>query len=947
MMTTRTTLANQDAHSPSCGRGLPIPLVVIFALLATITPSCGGASGGEAAGRGLSLMNFSHDGVDNAVLNQVLFFEFSGNVAPATITQASIQIREGPAFGASVAGTYIVDGATVRFEPRLPTLCDLSDGAFEPDTQYRVQVIGFPEEFAIRNTAGQALFTTSTHEFHTRVESDPTKYADQIPGVGPTVLSKTPDNAGQAVTVAADNKVEIVMSENLNPCTVDDSTVRFYMYETGNPDIPSSVAAPNTHLSGFYAGSDTSDQSPADQTAWGADVSTTYAPPQKILAHIELIQSLAETRIVITPLSGWSPDPTTSAPLFPENALLVVDLTFGITDFGNLPLTPETFSFTTQNLPTQNGTYTMEAAGETPFLKRGTTADVNSSRAPSRVQGYLVFAGDGDNGVDLEVNSGPNTPASGCTSPFQVKDGVLDDFDATADMLLDTGASLNTCNNQTDGSTAVTFEFNSFRIRGGATVRVVGVNPAIIKVSGDVTIDASGTLFARGDGKWPHPKGFGGRGSPTYGIPKGVKGGEGVAGGGNGGDSENADNVKKYGQDGYDGFGSDDFGMQGGDGSGHGNVNAVLVSHNQGPTRNAGAGGGGGNATNGEDGGSLGTGSITVFAGPTDGIGGSSYGTGDEADRLLVPFAGSGGGASGAGYSSYTDERCAGGAGGAGGGFVDITAAGDVRIHGTIDAAGGKGGRGTLSPWGQEHESSGGGGGGGGGIRILTPRDITVSGGTLTAAGGLGGVGAVGTVYPGPRNNGGAGGNGRIVLEDSDSVIAGLGGATVSPGEGEEGFYRGVFDGTRFKGGGTMPLATSDIFPVGPLNPTYSAPVQADFTAGIPTIGSRGVGKTSLFIEAQGFQMKTDGTVDLPSATGWKTVGYFKDSSIENAPVWVPDAAPGDVTLPTDNTGGTLLSLNGREFIQLRFTIYLPSGVGPDDAGPYVDTWHIRFQSNQ
>lgn len=892
-------------------------------------------------------MNVSVGGVDNVVLNEVISFEFSGVVAPSTISSASIQIREGSAFGATVAGTFVVDGSVVRFEPRLPTLCDLSDSAYKADTQYRVQVIGSPEEFAVKNAAGQSLSETTTYEFHTRADDDPTKFRDQIPGARPTILSKFPENGSPAVTVAAGNKIEIVMSENLDPCSVSDESVLFYMYETGDADINNSVPAASGNLSGFYAGGDTTDQAPLDPATWGADVSTTVSPPQRILANIELVQSLEETRIVITPLSGYSPDPAVSAPVFPENALLVIELTAGVLDFGNQPMSPETFSFTTENQPPQQASYTMAVEGETPFLEKGTTADVNSPRAPSKVQGYLVFAGDGDNGAILEQNSGPNTPSSACTAPYQEKDGILDEFDATQDILLDTGSSINTCENETDGSTAVTFEYNSFRIRSGYTVRIVGVNPAIIKVSGDVVIESNGRLLVRGDGVAGSPRGDGRPGVSAYGTPKGAAGGDGVAGGAAGGASQKADNVKIYGEDGYDGFGSEDYGLQGGGGSGHGNVNCELIIHNTAPTINSGAGGGGGNATNGEDGSSLGVGPNYKFSGPVDGAGGGAYGNGDEADRLLVPFAGSGGGAAGAAYSGYTDERCSGGSGGAGGGFVDITASGDVNIQGTIDAAGGKGGNGVLSPWGQEGESSGGGGGSGGGIRILTPRDIVVSGATITAAGGVGGVGAVGTVHLGPRNNGGAGGNGRIVLEDSDSVISGIGSATVSPGEGDDGFYRGVFDGTRFKGGGSTPVAFSDIFPIGPFNPKYAVPAQRDFEAGIPVEGSRGAGKTGLFIEAQGFEINPDGSIDLGSATGWKTVGYFKDSGVDSLPTWVPDLSPVDVTLPLDNEGGTIQDLDGREFIQLRFTIYLPTGTAPEDPGAYVDTWVIRYESDQ
>ena len=580
---------------------------------------------------------------------------------------------------------------------------------------------------------------------------------------------------------------------------------------------------------------------------------------------------------------------------------------------------------------------------------------MDTPRAPSRAQGYLVFSGDGDNGADQLLPSLPETPSSLCTAPLQPNDGNVDEFDPTADVVLDTGASLNTCPNATDGSTGVVWEFLSFRIRNGINVRIVGANPAIILVQGEVLIEAGGRLAARGDGVGGTPRSNGLQGNSAYGVPTGRAGGEGVAGGGNGGRTYNADNVVRKGEAGTDGFGSPDFGTTDGMASGHGNVNSTLIVHNTGPTINSGAGGGGGNATAGTDGGSNvtpGT-TATMFEGTPDGAGGSAVDDGDTSKRLLVPYAGSGGGGAGAAYSNYTDERATGGSGGAGGGFVDITSSADINIFGIIDASGGSGGAGNLSPWGQEHQSSGGGGGAGGGIRLLTPGNINVAGGTITAAGGAGGMGAVGTVYPGPRNDGGTGGNGRIVMEDGDSVISGFVNATIAPADGEEGFYRGIFDATRFKGGGLEPKAVTQRFYIGPLDPTFTVPQQnyggqTDFVAGIPVDASRGAGNTSILVEVQGYPILPDGTPDLTSPTGWYTVGYFVDSGIDTSPTFVEGAQPPDVSPPGGpNAGAGIANVNGSGVVEIRTTFYLPPGIGAIDPGPYLDRWDIKFTYDQ
>ena len=138
---------------PFSKRNALILLAISLGLCALLTPACGGTGpgGAEGAGRGLVMLSFMQDGVANAVLNTRLEFRFSEAVDPATVTQASIQIREGDAFGETVPGRFVVQGATVFFEPRLASLCDESDSGLKSDTQYRVQCIGNPEEFAVRN----------------------------------------------------------------------------------------------------------------------------------------------------------------------------------------------------------------------------------------------------------------------------------------------------------------------------------------------------------------------------------------------------------------------------------------------------------------------------------------------------------------------------------------------------------------------------------------------------------------------------------------------------------------------------------------------------------------------------------------------------------------------------------------------------------------------------
>lgn len=936
-----------------------------MAVLSLTLLSCGGSGGGpgpDGAGQGLVLVSFVQDSLDNVALNSRLEFRFSEPVNPATISSGSIQLREGASFGLAVAGTYSVSGSTVYFEPRLPSRCDLSDSGFKADTVYSIQMVGAPEFFAIESAVGDPLPSTLSFEFSTRAENDPNRFVDAVPGVGPTILSSNPTEGLAAAPVGSQQspqRIEFQMSENLDPCTITPATVRVQVYERGGT-IGQSVQAPNGLLSGFVTGgTDVTDQSP-DPTTWGSDTGTPWAAqPQSLPISLHLVQDFTSTRLVVSPLNGQSGTDPAAGGILPENVLIVVTLSNGITDFAGVPLPTTTLSFTTENLPPTAGTYVMENAGETAYDQGGTTADVNSARSPSLVQGFMLFSGDGDNGADPTLPSLPATPGSGCTTDRQVNDNSPDDFDPLTNILLDTGV-VNTCTNSTDSSTAVVWEFSSFRIRSGITVRLIGANPAIILVQGDVTIESGGRLLARGDGSTGVPQGRGRNGQSTY--TGGTAGGTAVAGGGDGGSCLEGNGTtiparfSGSGDQGYFMTGTNvdtSVGTDTGPGVGHGNTSVLWQAQTNPCNRNSLAGGGGGHAANGVDGESQGTGAAPVSLDlAIDGVGGGTYGATNN--RMPTPEAGSGGGAGGE-VRPFTGNvgRGTGGGGGAGGGFIDLTASGNIQVFGTIDAAGSQGGNGSTQPFNPNYTvqpgTGGGGGGSGGGIRLLTPADIVVGTTTvISAAGGQGGVGGQAQGNQPPVNNGGAGGAGRVVFEDGDSVITGFAGASVFPSEGQDGFYRGVFDPTRFSGGGLTPQALTEVFPAGPFNPTYLEPVQADFIAGAPSAASPGTGQVVILIEAQSFDVQADGTAEAVG-NGWRTIGHFTDSGIESLPMWNA-GHPGALPRAPDNIGNpgidNMASMNGDEFVQFRFTMFLSSSVSPTDPGAFLDRWTLRFTSD-
>jgi len=951
-----------------------------FALLAALAlplAACGGGGSGVGSGNGLVLLTFEQQGIDNLPLNTVLEIRFSGSVDPASVSAASVQVREGTAFGKTVPGVLIVSGSTIYFEPRLPGLCDLADGGFQPNMQYRLQVIGFPEEFSVRNPSGDPVGTTRTFEFHTRAETDPDRFVDQIPGLSPQVVSMTPAHGAEAVRIEDGNRIVLRMSENLDPCSINEETVLVRVFEMGDKDIMAPADGGTGNATGFATAAGlTADQTPGDPFSWsgGNMPGVSVLPePQRVPVHVQLDQGFGGTQIVLTPRFGYSSDPRMNLSRFPENAFIVVQLAFGVTDFGGLPLTPYTASFTTENVAAQRSAYELATEGETPYLTDESTAEIDTARAPGRVQGYLLFAGDGDNGGEYETPGFPN----GTNCDFRPNTGAKEHFDPTADVLLDTGSSVNPCSNSTDGSTAVVWEFATMRIRSGYTVRVVGKNPAIFLVQGDVVIENGAVLKARGTSG--SDNGAGQNGGNYQGSNNGQSdrlGGQGVAGGGHGGISVRANQDHRYGDDGNAGFGSPDYdaamarqqpGVSGsplaplGGGSAGQPQGAAASSPRDGSSA---GGGGGGHAEDGADGGTN-SGSNFSLKLASRSFGGDAYEAGiNSSGRMQTPEAGSGGGAAGMAngrpWNTSTSYIASGGAGGAGGGFIDITSSGTISISGTIDVAGGRGGAG--GGWVNYSAAAGGGGGSGGGVRLLTPNDIVLSPtATVTAAGGRGGKGVAPQAAPSGINDGGTGGNGRVVMETSNGIVTGLSGATVVPAEGAPGFYRGIFDATRFQGGGLQPAAVTDVFAVGPTNPTYLDPIAADFIAGVPTVGATGVGKTAILIEARGYQLNPNGSYDPATGTDWFSIGSFMDTGIENLPEWKL-GHPADLVVPADNaldpaspqgdSGSGFPALNasgggGFEFLQIRITVLLPDTVGPFDPGSFLDHWSIRFDHDQ
>src|SRR5262245_12901440 len=93
-------------------------LGLFFATTFALTSAGCGGPGGAGIGHtlpGVVLVSFVQASEDNLPLNRILEFVFSSEIDPDTVGQSSIQIRQGPSYGAAVPGKYIVSGTHVFF----------------------------------------------------------------------------------------------------------------------------------------------------------------------------------------------------------------------------------------------------------------------------------------------------------------------------------------------------------------------------------------------------------------------------------------------------------------------------------------------------------------------------------------------------------------------------------------------------------------------------------------------------------------------------------------------------------------------------------------------------------------------------------------------------------------------------------------------------------------
>ncbi len=180
--------------------------------------------------------------IEAIFLNNELTVTFSTKLDPASVSTQTVRVLKGPSFTELAPGVIEVDGAVVRFRPRTPLMPDLSDGGFEPDTEYRLLLRGRPDLNTLRSHAGKPLAATRTFTFTTRFEAP--FFFDPVPGP-PNVAGVFLDLDGNGVLDADGDPATVEPEEFFASDSVFD---RFDPFTTGVRTGSAGLTSPDTPL---------------------------------------------------------------------------------------------------------------------------------------------------------------------------------------------------------------------------------------------------------------------------------------------------------------------------------------------------------------------------------------------------------------------------------------------------------------------------------------------------------------------------------------------------------------------------------------------------------------------------------------------------------------------------------------------------------------------------
>lgn len=732
-------------------------------------------------------------------LNDPVRILMSDDVDPATVDATTVEFVNADEGGAAPDVSVIVDGPWIAFVPRFPASPSRHpDAGFAPGAAYRIAMPSFDATGTVRSDSGRGQLEYFETAF--RVRDSGVLLRDLGPGA-PSVEAVAIDLDGDGAA-RADGLASTREPEEF----FSFSSVPFV------DGVPPGLLRQPTRIEVFLS-------EPVFESTLLARVRLETAASESVAATVAYETSYEPSsgrfraRVALTP----------AAPLEPETLHRIV-IDDGVVDFdspGNSLFPFDAFFLTGA----------MDASLADAVIEEFADA---ARRDPSS-SAYWNVGGSG------RLEAGLGLGGNGSLGDFLPQRG---------ETILDTSAN------------GGAFDFASFRVPAGRTVRLTGPNPALIRVRGEAVI--FGSLESSGSG---------GRSSDGSGVV--LPGGEGGAGGGRGGDG-NPNGASSESPCGGSGFAPPGVGSAGAcptcgsprGGGGCGGARAATLPS---------GGGGGGHAAAGEGEG-----------------GGIPYGDESIADLL----GGSGGGAGGNTADGDFLSDTLGGSGGGGGGAIAFEVGERFVLSGRILADGGRGGRGAFVGGG------GGGGGSGGAVRIRARSAEFLPSGELSCGGGDGGRSPLDDGLPG-----GAGAPGRVRLETREPPL-GLEGATVTPAASV---------------GDLVLEGTSTTFAASLYYDTFAASPRYAFDGSDPRTGA---------LRARAGDVALAGGAIPPGASARiEFFGADEDGAAPGAPDVATEAGP--VT--------NVALLDGKRFI--RFRIEFVADVSDPDAPPLaIERLSVRFR---
>jgi hypothetical protein len=150
----------------ACPRG-PLPGEVprwTSLLLAGVLAGCGGGGAKDTGPFEVLRTSPPLGAHERILLNQEITVYFSGLVDPMAVSPDTVAVVD--ARGERVPGDLQPGSRSVTFVPRAPLQPDLLDGSLRPDTDYRLEIAGYPRH-AMRSLDGRILFSSFAQKFRT------------------------------------------------------------------------------------------------------------------------------------------------------------------------------------------------------------------------------------------------------------------------------------------------------------------------------------------------------------------------------------------------------------------------------------------------------------------------------------------------------------------------------------------------------------------------------------------------------------------------------------------------------------------------------------------------------------------------------------------------------------------------------------------------------------